>query len=426
MFSRREAVRAIVAEWLESFCRGAWLVEDLQPVFGGCMIDLVAVKAGAMTGVIIPTGGVVTELQARVECAQEIAESLWVAVEPEFEAVTLANVPVESGVLVVDVEERIVSIRAGGRRNMVDPRAMARLLSISELQAATGLVTRDYSALVGALVDHMTGLKVRETACRAIIRRGEPRQAANVGELVRSRPKDAPVARAAGMMIAGAVSLCAIFGGSTMAKAATIEGPARAIDGDTIDIKGQRIRLWGVDAVERSQTCDANGRPYACGEKATGELAYFLGFEPVKCEVVDTDKYGRKVSRCTSKGRDVAGFMVQSGWALDYTQYSKGAYLTAETRARAMKVGMFAGTFQKPEDYRRVRSAEARLGYQRVSMVPADGCKIKGNISRSGERIFHEPGQVFYDQTTIDTKAGERWFCSAGEAVAAGWVRAVR
>ncbi len=49
-------------------------------------------------------------------------------------------------------------------------------------------------------------------------------------------------------------------------------------------------------------------------------------------------------------------------------------------------------------------------------------CKIKGNISiDTGERIFHVPGQRYYDQTKISPKYGERWFCSEFEAWAAGW-----
>jgi hypothetical protein len=49
------------------------------------------------------------------------------------------------------------------------------------------------------------------------------------------------------------------------------------------------------------------------------------------------------------------------------------------------------------------------------------GCVIKGNISSSGERIYHVPGQRYYDKTVISWSKGERWFCTEQEAVAAGW-----
>ena len=53
---------------------------------------------------------------------------------------------------------------------------------------------------------------------------------------------------------------------------------------------------------------------------------------------------------------------------------------------------------------------------------PLPGCDIKGNTSyRTGERIYHLPGQQFYDRTVIDPGQGERWFCTEDEAVDNGW-----
>ena len=52
----------------------------------------------------------------------------------------------------------------------------------------------------------------------------------------------------------------------------------------------------------------------------------------------------------------------------------------------------------------------------------SSGCNIKGNISYSGgQRIYHMPGQHYYDDTVIDPRKGERWFCNEAEAQAAGW-----
>lgn len=53
----------------------------------------------------------------------------------------------------------------------------------------------------------------------------------------------------------------------------------------------------------------------------------------------------------------------------------------------------------------------------------ANGCNIKGNVSTRGERIYHVPGQKYYDETRISASHGERWFCSEDEARAAGWRR---
>jgi|MTBAKSStandDraft_1061840.scaffolds.fasta_scaffold05126_11 hypothetical protein len=49
-------------------------------------------------------------------------------------------------------------------------------------------------------------------------------------------------------------------------------------------------------------------------------------------------------------------------------------------------------------------------------------CDIKGNISyTSKEKIFHAPGQEYYDPTVITPMFGERWFCTEEEAFANGW-----
>lgn len=53
----------------------------------------------------------------------------------------------------------------------------------------------------------------------------------------------------------------------------------------------------------------------------------------------------------------------------------------------------------------------------------AETCNIKGNVSTRGERIYHVPGQDYYDDTRISAAHGERWFCSEEEARAAGWRR---
>jgi len=55
-----------------------------------------------------------------------------------------------------------------------------------------------------------------------------------------------------------------------------------------------------------------------------------------------------------------------------------------------------------------------------------ESCLIKGNISSSGEKIYHVPGGSYYDRTVIDESKGERWFCSEQEAQAAGWRKSKR
>ena len=46
---------------------------------------------------------------------------------------------------------------------------------------------------------------------------------------------------------------------------ADVSGVARVTDGDTIKIEGIKIRLHGIDAPERKQTCEKNGGVWRCG-----------------------------------------------------------------------------------------------------------------------------------------------------------------
>jgi hypothetical protein len=52
--------------------------------------------------------------------------------------------------------------------------------------------------------------------------------------------------------------------------------------------------------------------------------------------------------------------------------------------------------------------------------APDPACTIKGNINRSGECVYHEPGGRWYSKANMDLSKGKRWFCSAAEAEAAG------
>lgn len=57
-----------------------------------------------------------------------------------------------------------------------------------------------------------------------------------------------------------------------------------------------------------------------------------------------------------------------------------------------------------------------------LSLFASGGCNIKGNVSiDTGERIYHVPGQKYYEATRVSPQYGERWFCSEQEARSAGW-----
>ncbi len=199
---------------------------------------------------------------------------------------------------------------------------------------------------------------------------------------------------------------------------ADVTGPARVIDGDTLEIQGERIRLHGIDAPESRQLCRLDGQPWQCGKNATNALAEKIARRSVTCEDLGRDRYKRIIARCAVAGEDIESWMVQQGLALAYRRYSLD-YVDEEADAQAARRGIWASEFVKPWEWRRGKRIAAN------DNAP-DQCLIKGNISRSGERIYHVPGGQYYGRTKINPSKGERWFCSEAEAKAAGWRRSKR
>ena len=126
-------------------------------------------------------------------------------------------------------------------------------------------------------------------------------------------------------------------------------GRASVVDGDTIEIHSVRIRLFGIDAPESDQLCrNEESDLYRCGQKASNELASFIGDRPVQCVEVDRDRYKRAVSVCTIGRTDIGDWLVRKGIAVDWPQYSKGSYAEAQADAKKHDRGMWSGSFKDP------------------------------------------------------------------------------
>ena len=205
-----------------------------------------------------------------------------------------------------------------------------------------------------------------------------------------------------------------------------LSGRAIIVDGDTLKLDGGAVRLFGIDAPERSQTCrDSRGATYRCGVSATEALASRLGDVRVRCEPRDRDQYDRIVAVCFVGTTDLNDWMVGQGWALAYRHYSRD-YVATEDAARTGRKGMWNGTFEKPWAVRYQRERERPRHPSPVattSSAASASCRIKGNINSEGTQIYHLPGQAYYEETQINPARGERWFCTETEAVAAGWRR---
>lgn len=131
-----------------------------------------------------------------------------------------------------------------------------------------------------------------------------------------------------------------------------VEGTGSVIDGDTLEIRGKRIRLHGIDAPESSQICqDTSGQDWRCGQQAALALSGRIARRIISCDIRDTDTYGRSVAVCSVGVENLNAWMVANGWALAYRRYSQD-YVGAEASARIARVGIWGGRFQPPWSWR--------------------------------------------------------------------------
>ncbi len=122
-------------------------------------------------------------------------------------------------------------------------------------------------------------------------------------------------------------------------------GNADIIDGDSLRLGKDEIRLNGIDAPEYRQTCgDENGRDWDCGKEAARALRSLVAGRTIQCTGLDADRYGRLVSRCSIGDLVLNAEMVRLGWAIAYTRHGT-FYLSEEHEARRDKRGIWRGTF---------------------------------------------------------------------------------
>jgi endonuclease YncB( thermonuclease family) len=137
------------------------------------------------------------------------------------------------------------------------------------------------------------------------------------------------------------------------AAARDLVGQASVVDGDTLDVHDERIRLWGIDAPESSQLCRGRDRrPYRCGALSANTLDAFTRGKTVRCTPIDEDRYGRIVARCAVGKIDLGQMLVSRGLAVEEPQYSRGRYAADQLAARRAGRGIWAGRFVEPSFYR--------------------------------------------------------------------------
>jgi endonuclease YncB( thermonuclease family) len=145
-------------------------------------------------------------------------------------------------------------------------------------------------------------------------------------------------------------------------------GRVRVIDGDTLELTGpawqmhrhERVRLAGIDAPEKRQTCsDPYLGVYPCGKAAAEALRAVVASREVSCSPDPRrDRYRRLIAHCavaagTGKPLDLGLYQVASGHALAYRRYSV-EYVRAEDAAKEYRLGVWSGSFDAPWDWRRL------------------------------------------------------------------------
>lgn len=133
-------------------------------------------------------------------------------------------------------------------------------------------------------------------------------------------------------------------------------GRASVIDGDTLEIRGMRIRLWGIDAPESAQLCARDGQAWQCGAASANALASYVSERPVMCEDRGNGGWQRVLALCRVGGADVSTWMVENGWAMAFRRYSLD-YVANEDRAKGLRAGIWDSQFMPPWEWRASRKA---------------------------------------------------------------------
>ncbi len=198
----------------------------------------------------------------------------------------------------------------------------------------------------------------------------------------------------------------------------------RVVDGDTINVeingKVESVRYIGIDTPE---TVDPR-KPVQCfGVEASKKNKELVEGKMVRLEkdITDRDKYNRLLRYIWLDDVLINQELVEQGFAKSYSyppdiKY-QDKFVAAEKKAREDKLGLWTACTSE--------TAPAAVTPATQTSTSDPSCTIKGNISTTGEKIYHMQGCGSYSKTTIDESRGEKWFCTEAEAQTAGWRKAL-
>ena len=130
----------------------------------------------------------------------------------------------------------------------------------------------------------------------------------------------------------------------------------KVIDGDSLEIGSERIRLMGIDAPEYIQQCkNKKGKKYPCGITSKEYLQKLVEHNPIVCKVHKKDQYERNLCTCYTQNKDINAEMVSSGHAITYLE---SPYKREQKEAQQNKRGLWAGRFMQPRLFRRLQEQQ--------------------------------------------------------------------
>ncbi len=145
------------------------------------------------------------------------------------------------------------------------------------------------------------------------------------------------------------------------ANANVIIGFPKVVDGDTLRINGEKVRLFGIDAPEINQNCYKNifsfnflsySKKYKCGKKSANKLSLLVKNSRIVCQIRGIDRYQRKIAICFKGNLDINAWLIKEGLAVAYKKYSR-KYSYLEKQAKDNQKGIWGGNFDMPWNWRK-------------------------------------------------------------------------
>ena len=133
----------------------------------------------------------------------------------------------------------------------------------------------------------------------------------------------------------------------------------KVIDGDTIILNGEKIRFSGIDTPEsyyrgKKQICYDDNTEVFCGDLSKKILVERIGNNKVSCiKEKKPDKYKRILAECFVNNESLSRYLVRSGYAFDYSYYSKKKFAEDQEYAKNNNLGLWKMKFDYPWTWRK-------------------------------------------------------------------------